>query len=203
VIDSSNIDNGFYSAKPTFAGLIRTANGHSQFAIEVAIPIDGQTEPVVMTLASGLDTSKPIQRKDGSTTTQLEITMTQAELCGIDTSRDIRQWGETLDTEAQIRVKVEAEEYEGKWRPKLKGIYGPGGAGGLIKKQAMDDASAAAVASQLNAQIKALRAKREAQGGGAAKTRPQPTRPTNGARPQSRTEEFDPGDRSDDSEIPF
>jgi hypothetical protein len=206
-IDNTNIANGFYNAKPTCAGLTKSTNGHDQFAIEVAIEIEDQAEPVVMTLFSGLDTSKVITRRDGSTTTQLEITMEQAERCGIDTSLDIRQWAGSLDTERPIRVKVEADDYG----PKLKGIYEPGGAGGLIKKQAMDDASAAAVASKLNAQIKALRAKRGAQVGGAKPSAPtpqrSPPRPANGARPapqrQMADEHGDPIGGDPDDSIPF
>jgi hypothetical protein len=215
-IDTSNIANGFYNAKPTCAGLTKSKNGHDQFAIEFAIEIEDQAEPVVMTTFCGLDGTKQIQRKDGSTTTSLEITMDQAELCGVDTSLDLRQWGESIDTNAQVRVKVEWEEYNGESNPRIRGVYPPGGSGGLIKKNAMDDSSAAAVATKLNAQIKALRAKRGASGGARPATTPQrqaqrqaqpQTRPANGVRPaQPRRSDPDFGGPVDDDgsdTIPF
>jgi hypothetical protein len=203
-IDAKNIQDGFYSAKPTCCGLILSKNGHEQFAIEVAIEIEGQDESVLMTTFGGLD-SKPIQRQDGSTTTSLEITMDQAEACGVDTSLDIRKWN--IDSTREVRVKIAGEEYNGTWTPKLRGIYPPGGGGGLIRKQAMDDTRAAAVASRLNSHIAALRAKR---GTPAAAPAPKPTskpaqrqasKPANGG--DAFKGEAPDYNAPDDSDIPF
>jgi hypothetical protein len=200
VIDSKNIPDGFYSAKPTFCGLTSSAKaGVRQFSIEVAIAIEGQDTPVTMTMAGGLDAQNTITRKDGSTTTQLEITMDQAETCGVDTSLDIRQWD--VDKTREVRVKIAGEEYQGEWSPKLKGIYPPGG--GLIKRNAMDESTAAAVASQLKSQIAAIRAKRASQGGGASAAKPAASRPANGAKSAARGGESFRGEQAGDDDIPF
>jgi hypothetical protein len=160
------IPDGFYNARPTCCGLTVSKNGYDQFAIEVAIEIDPDSESVTLTRFGGLDTNTDVHGG-----CPLEYTMRDAEACGCDTSRDIREWD--VDTTRTIRVKVTNDEHG----PKFK-IYS--GNGGLIRKQAMDDSRAAAVATKLNGHIAALRAKN-----GLPPVSPRPVQRSNGSARQA------------------
>ena len=173
-MNDRSVPNGYYNAKPTFCGLTKSKNGFDQFAIEFNIEVP-ESEPVTLTNFCGLSTD-PLQNGSCS----LEITMEQAEACGVDTSKSIAEW--MIDPERVVRVKIENDDYGSK----IRGVYKPGGNGALIRQQAMDDAQKKSVASALDQHIKALRMKQAANGGPrpmpkpAAKPKPA-TRPANGA----------------------
>jgi hypothetical protein len=160
------INEGYYTAKPTACGMTVSKNGHDQFAIECAIEVaeEGGTRTVHMTKFGGLE-------GEG-----LEYTMRDAETCGCDVSQDIREW--QVDPTKTIRVRV---IIDGQYGAKLKSIFPLDGGGGvLIQKQAMAEDRKAAVASAVNQRLAALRAKAgqasgpKAKNGAAPKPAPQP-----------------------------
>jgi hypothetical protein len=146
---SIDIAEGYYTAKPTCSGLTSSKNGHDQFAIEVAIEVpdtsaeDGK-RVVHMTKFGGLENDE-----------SLGYTARDAETCGCDVTKDIREW--TVDTGRAVRVHVVDN---GEYGMKLKSIFPADPPGGvLVKKQAMADDRKAVVAQSVNERLAALRAK--------------------------------------------
>lgn len=140
------IAEGVYDAKPTCCGLIISKNGHDQFAIECLItPLEGDGPPVHLTKFCMFETDE-----------SLKYTLQDAENCGCDVTKDIREW--EVDPTRHVRAKV---IIDGKWGPKLKSIFpidGTGGvSGALINKQAMDEGRKITVAKSVAERIAALR----------------------------------------------
>ncbi len=158
------IEPGYYQAKPTCCGLVKTTNGHRQFAIECAIevPVDGAApRTVVMTKFQNL-------AEQG-----LEYAMQDVENCGGDVSKGIEEWN--IDATRSVRVHVTKDEFG----TKLKSIFSNDRQGGfLIKKMALDEGEKAEAVIGYNERIAALRALRAQNSG-----QPTPAPVSNGAKP--------------------
>jgi hypothetical protein len=111
---SIDIAEGYYDRQAHLLGLTSSKNGHDQFAIEVAIEVpdtsaeDGK-RVVHMTKFGGLENDE-----------SLGYTARDAETCGCDVTKDIREW--TVDTGRAVRVHVVDN---GEYGMKLKSIFPP------------------------------------------------------------------------------
>ena len=127
-------DGAYYNAKPTCMGWTETKNVHAlQFAIEVAVEINEPGKPVEtlpMTRFYNVDTTQKIS---------MDILYDAVRACGIDpTKTKSREWANAFDPNAEVRIKVESDEYQGKVTWKVTGIYprkGSGPPGFLIRSQ--------------------------------------------------------------------
>jgi hypothetical protein len=127
-------DGAYYNAKPTCMGWTETKNKHAlQFAIEVAVEINEpgkSVETLPMTRFYNVNTTEKIS---------MDILYDAVRACGIDpTKTKSREWATAFNPDAEVRIKVEADEYEGKVTWKVTGIYprkGSGPPGFLIRSQ--------------------------------------------------------------------
>lgn len=168
------IAEGKYQAKPTCAGIVKTPNGHLQFAIECAIevPSGGEGEPRIVLLTKFQNLAEQ----------GLEYAEQDARNCGCDTSKEMQHW--TVDTTKYVTVVVDKHEYNGKIQTRLKSIFSNDREGGfLIKKMAVDVNESANEVLGLNERMAALRALRAQNSGQAPAATHAQTPPSNGAKP--------------------
>ena len=173
--NSMDIAEGKYQAKPTVSGIVRTPNGHLQYAIECAIEVPVENAPPRIVL---------LTKFQNLADQGMEYAEQDARNCGCDTSKEIQDW--TVDTTKTVTVVVDKSEYNGKIQTRLKSIYSNDREGGfLIKKLAINVDESANEVLGLNERMAALRALR-AQNSGQVQSHaaPQGHAPaSNGAKP--------------------
>lgn len=183
---SEEIADGKYQAKPTVCGLVKTTNGHLQFAIECAVevPIEGgEPRTVVLTKFQNL-------AEQG-----LEYAETDAKNCGCDVTQEMQNW--MVDTTKTVTVIIENTEYQGKRQTRLKSIFSNDREGGfLIKKMAVDVNESASEVLGINERMAALRALRAQNSGQAMSAGAGAATHSNGAKPAAKPPAAAPAPKS-------
>lgn len=172
--NSLDIAEGKYQAKPTVSGIVRTPNGHLQYAIECAIEVPVENAPPRIVL---------LTKFQNLAEQGMEYAEQDARNCGCDTSKDIQDWA--VDTTKTVTVVVDKSEYNGKIQTRLKSIYSNDREGGfLIKKLAINVDESANEVLGLNERMAALRALRAQNSGQqAVQSHAAPAPTSNGAKP--------------------
>lgn len=140
-MNKNEVKPGYYPMKPVACGMSVSKKGVPQFILEFEVTVGKPGETVKLQKYSSLNNDE-----------YLDYTFKDAELCGCDTGKLMKDW--RVDPKRQLEGKVVVDEYG----PKVKGIYPQDNTpGASLKRMAPKAEEMDAISLDIQERIRRLR----------------------------------------------